>query len=726
MAHVFDLYIDESGNFQETEKARQDQGFASQLVGILAPSGQVTAAKAEGILATCYKNAGYSQLGKEVHGTNLAQGPGYDLAIKTLAEKVREKGWQPVRLVNQEGINYGDRETNYVNMVAELVLRIFQQKNLENYDQITLNLHYATVVIGKDKTKKPIFIQEESYRQELQRYLAFAAVRQGLANKFTQWKIGKCQYRSAKKERELQLCDLLSNASHNDYAKSGENTKKILQNAFKPYDYSMVAYLVLEQCDLFQQNGSLGLAIRTLAERLVQEDRGGNVRAGASIKLGLILDKLAAWTAIERNNQLTSLINWIEQIINLQRSLDLGCQLVQWLQTEIYQPLVTRLEDKEQTLDWFNYALHFWALTAYNHQGNLIAGRREANQLEKLIPSLAGQWEYVTLLMKGLVAEGVHRIDCLEYNQTATKMELVANYYREVSSLFTVAFPDIFPETVRSHSRGEALGTWLQAEIYAGAIEPYRLNKARELSNICLEEFTTPGDKARQYQYRCHLETLAGDFATAREYLAKSLGMEKINHSEIAQEINKLEGIPQGFALLHWLRLGTTAYLDNNLAEWSEFLKAFQQAKLQHNSWCQGKELDDYPTHGILRRMTLIEAIEGKATIAALGRLRNLAPISQEKLILALIQCAAYAEVAGFLWQSNNGTARKILDSQECDCLGLKQLLEILNRKSGNLFPQVEQLTQSWLTIVGEILNNQIDDTEVKSRFLKLAREISY
>lgn len=726
MTHVFDLYIDESGSFQETAKARKAQGFASQLVGILTPQGQLTAAKAESILEIGYRNAGYSQLGKEVHGTNLNPGEEYDRLIITLIEKISEKGWQPVRLVNKEDINYGDRVNNYVNMVAELALRIFQRKSLETSDKITLNLYYAIVFLGEDKNKKPIFIKPKEYRNQLEYHLAFAAVRQGLADKYTRWKIGQCKPRSAKKERELQLCDLLSNASHNDYTKCREETKVVLQNAFKPYDYSMVAYLALEQCDLFLQNGSLGLAIRTLAERLNQEDEGENIRESASERLEIIISKLASCTATERNNQLTLLINWLEQIINLQRSLDLGSQLVIWLQIEIYQPLETKLKDKKNTLDWFNYALHFWTLTDCNHQGNLIAARKEVNELDSLITALAGKWEYVTLLMKGLVAEGVHRTDCLEYDETATKMELVANYYREVSSLFTVAFPDVFPEQIRSQLRGEALGTWLQAEIYAGATEPTRLNKARELSNACIAEFITSGDKAIQYQYRCHLETLAGDFKQARKYLAKSFAIEDNSHSAISQHIKTLEGFAQGFALLHWLRLATIAYLDSNNTEWSEFVRAFKKAKLQYNSWCQGQQYNSYPVHGILRRVALIEAIEGRFNIATLGSLRNLAPIEKEELVLGLIQCAAYVEVASFWWENNVSMARKILDCQEGDRLGLKQLLEVLASKSSDLFPQVDRLTKSWLTIIDDTLNNKFEKAEVKSKLLKLGRQISY
>jgi hypothetical protein len=726
MAHIFDLYIDESGGFQETQNSTNNQGFASQLVGILAPQGQLTSAKAEGILETCYRNAGYSQLGKEVHGTKLSPGTGFDRLIATLAEKITERGWQPVRLVNQEGINYGDRTANYVNMVAELVLRIFQQKSLEGCSQIMIDLHYATVYLGSNSQGNPNYLDEEFYRHELEYYLAFAAVRQGLADKYSRWKIGKYRYRSAKKERELQLCDLLSNASHNDYNKCGEEAKNILQNAFKPCEYSMIAYLVLEQCDLFIQNGSLGLAIRTIAERLIQEDKGGDVREGALLRLESILDKLAVWTTTATNTQLILLTNWLELIINVQRSLDLGSQLVRWLRIQVYEPLVARLGDKKYTLDWFNYTLHFWALTACNHQGNLIAGREEADRLEKLISALAGQWEYVTLLMEGLVAEGVHRIDCWEYDVVATKMKLVADYYREVSSLFSVAFPDVFPEKIRSELRGKALGTWLQAEIYAGATRSTRLNKARELSDLCLVEFTTPGDKARQYQYRCHLETLAGNFAIAREYLAKNFELEDNSHNALARYITTLEDFYQGFALLHWLRLGTIAYLDNNHSEWQEFSIALKQFKLSNNLWCKGQQSTHYPTHGILRRIALIDAIEGKQDFVALGTLRNLTSIERGNLVLGLIQCAAYAEVASFCWENNNTMARKILDCQEPDRLGLQQLLEILTNKSRNLFPKVEQLTLSWLKIIGEILTTNLDRAEVSKNLLKMGREVSY
>ena len=239
---------------------------------------------------------------------------------------------------------------------------------------------------------------------------------------------------------------------------------------------------------------------------------------------------------------------------------------------------------------------------------------------------------------------------------------------------------------------------------------------------MCIEEFTTPGDKAIQHQYRCQLETIAGNFATARDYLAKSINSADSSHDAIADSIFNLADFPQGFALLHWLRLGTISYsTDNN--EWTEFAKALKQSKLLNNPWCMGQQSNNYPTHGILRRVALIELIQGERNVAAIGRLRNLNPIEQGNFILCIIQCAAYAEAAAWLWDSNNSLAKKTLSCKDKERLGLQQLLEILADKSEDLFPQVYQLTQSWLEVVKEVLAN---DTKVKDKLLKLGKQVSY
>lgn len=322
--------------------------------------------------------------------------------------------------------------------------------------------------------------------------------------------------------------------------------------------------------------------------------------------------------------------------------------------------------------------------------------------------------------MKGLVADAVHRTACLEYDTVAVQMKLVADYYTHAAGVFTDTLPEVFFQPIRARLKGKALETWLQSEIYASASEPGRLPKARGLSALCIEEFTSPEDKAVQYQYRCQLETIAHDFLTARKDLAKSLDIEDNSHHAIALQILNLDGCTQGYALLHWLRLGTIAYLSGNNAEWVEFIAALLQQKLLNSSWCRGKSRT-YPTHGILRRVALIESIQGKTDMTTLNKLRKLQPLERNSFIFVIIQCAAHAETAAFLWNDSKLKTGDRLGLQQLT--HLLELLRLLEKRSGDMFPQVYRLTQSWLKVVKEIL---ADDTNAKGKLLKLGMQIGY
>ena len=204
------------------------------------------------------------------------------------------------------------------------------------------------------------------------------------------------------------------------------------------------------------------------------------MRTPARERLGEVLARLAGLGAPARDAQLAIPASWLEQVIEQQRSLEVGRRLARWLLTEAEPPLRRAVTASEQpSLDWFAYALHTWALTACNHLGDLRDARRETEFMERLLPSLAGRWEHATLLMRGLVAQAVHQTDCFDHAAASARMTVVAGYYGQLGELFHAALPAVFPERVRSDLHGRALGTWLQSEILAGLREPARLEAAR-------------------------------------------------------------------------------------------------------------------------------------------------------------------------------------------------------------------------------------------------------
>src|SRR5262249_9646911 len=137
-------------------------------------------------------------------------------------------------------------------------------------------------------------------------------------------------------------------------------------------------------------------------------------------------------------------------------------------------------------------------------------------------------------------------------------------------------------------------------------------------------EFPAEAEKRRQYQYRCQIETAAGDWAEARRYLALALGAEGTGHAALCDAVRRQGEVApfvQGFALLHWLRLGATALLAG-AAEGGDFLKAAAGGVLDW-PWCKGEAGADYPAPGVLRRVAVVRAARGEPgpTLAALRRL---------------------------------------------------------------------------------------------------------
>ena len=722
MTTEFDLFIDESGNFSENPITRDRQSFDNQLVGILVEAGRLNEGNAEQILTNCYQKANYGTLPQTVHGKRLKPGSSYNKLIDSLISQINQLHLQPVRLTNEERVNYGNPSSNYVNMLAELALRIYHQESKQRDGKIKINFYCASVLISGTR-----LISNDEYRRSLKTYMAFAAVRLGWTKEISDWKIGKLTRLDARQERRLQICDLLSNASHNQFDKCGERVTKRLKRAFEPYNRTLIVHLFFEKLDLLNEQSFYGAAIQAIAEKAIETANDQATLANIYARLDDLIDILANLPVKNRDIHLNILMVWVEQIVSLERSLELGDTVISWLKKNLSLPLKDKLGEQQKSLSWFEYSLHSWQLRVCNHRGNLYAARTEVKAMEKLIPDLAPQWERVSLMMNGLISHAVHYSDCWEYYEASKSMLSVFKYYHNISSLFVDALPKIFPEKIYSQTEAKALGTWLQNEIHASVFLPHRIALARNISDVCIFQFANPQDKKRQYQYRAQLETVAGEYCSARKFLAKSLDAENNTHQAIATSILALDTVARGFALLHWLRLGTSAYLGNEWDEWSEFSSVLQKSRLLNTSWCQGNEFDryEYPTIGILRRVALINVIWNRPN-SSFGRLRNINPIAQKNIVFGAVQIATYAEVAALQWQTKLSQAQLLLDCSRKERLGLRQLIDLLAAKSKDTFPRFWNLTQIWSKSIEEILQEQISETETRDKLLKIAESVNY
>jgi hypothetical protein len=354
--------------------------------------------------------------------------------------------------------------------------------------------------------------------------------------------------------------------------------------------------------------------------------------------------------------------------------------------------------------------------------------------LASLGRSLARQWERAPILFDGLIAQAVHLTDAFEFDRVSNDMRLVARSLETQSDLFSNYHEGKFPDPIKFDLRAKAIGTLLQAEMLKGFADAERLQETRRLSDAAIAEFTDPKDEARQFQYRCHLETLAGDFPSAQRYLIGSIRNAQteeadISHAAIAGLLTQGIDDPhwlQAFTVSHWLRLGARICL-NNEAERGKFLSAYDRCDL-FKVFTQSGAPSDFPIHNILRFLAVVEASRQNFGLAfvALERLHDLDQIGKSEFVMALILCAAQAEVAALLWGSDSAAARALLDGDGEGLAGLKQIVRRL--RSGRIahFPRLAEVIDAWALTIDRLANNEVSTAQAKAELIDFGRIVRY
>lgn len=769
----YDLYLDESGDFKEASELEVErlssQNVPSQLAGLLVPR-DTNDEGARAVTMKANKQAGFP-LGKVIHATEIIKRSfsRYLSLTDAIIKGVQAHAeWQPVRLVNLEKVPYYDRATTYPNLVAELTLRTFHQK-LKEYPNAKICIR---LIDPNYEIQEPVehFLSPYEYAKRIFEYLGFASVRYGLARERRSWRFDGIVQREYRNTPAIQICDVISHASSDkfDRIRTQKPLIEMLKRRFGDYDFTLTLRELFDRVDELIKEYSLGMALMILVEALVHAPHvtrpDKEFAAKLQERLSYIIERLGRMDYRGRDPQLALLIGWLDQIVGQQRLLDKGYEIAHWLLHNVETPLRNELSLRrdEATLDWFAYSLRRWAVTACNHKGVLLPAQVEVEAMKALQPSVAKQWERIPLVMDGLIAQAVHYTDCFEFDEASRLMHFVSESLKTQSNRFHELMPNEFPEKLRFDLRARSLGTLVQSEIFAGATDPDRLKNGRQVSDGAIAEFTSFSDRARQYQYRCHLETVARDFATARRYLVKSLERtdgepSNYSHNRIAELIRDFSVDPEWkaeFTLLHWLRIGAYASLEVHErhgrspvpegtvegnrgvtesqqamieSELDQFLAALDSSEQLDSDACQGR-LPDYPAHSIMRFVAVINAARGNRdeSLQALQHLQALDPISKGQLVLAMILLAAQTEVAALIWEGREAEGHALLDQNNPPVLGLRQLLQQIETKHNSALASISKLDHYWLRTIRHLVENKPPANETKMALLKLAGTIVY
>lgn len=722
----YQLYLDESGDFLATSDdateraAAKNKGAVSQIAGVLATDHVLSRERAVEILRTAHHAIGRDYVG-EFHCKDISSRSEVEGILKCVLTDLQANDIQPVRLVNKESVSYGSRLEIYVNLVAELLVRVFRRLEVRHPGRkISIEVHAAAVKLGDGPEGKPILIDSTEYGRRIKEYMTRIGVQRGFASSLALWEFSgeKVRMRSGKNDPEMQVCDCISHLSYKNFNRLGSETKQLFVNAFGKFDFTLIMRDFADRIEEFRSMGETGSALR----ELVMEAAKPKKHSTLDTVLEILVEDLCLLHSSWRNLHLSQLVSWLELTIEQDRRLDAGRTACEWILECLLPALAGRLEEFSNEIDWFEYALSRWMLAATNHQGDLTASERSYQRMERLVPVLAGRWEYAALLMGGMTVQSVHLSDRQDHEEASDKAGHVDAYYFNLSHLFADAYP-IFPDEVRSDGRGKALGTRMQAEMLLGLFDPSHFRTAREYSEAAITEFAGASDRNRQYQYRCQLETYAGDHAAAKRFLARALRIsETAGHGEIAERIGE-----SGFGLLHWIRLGVGECLVSSSAG-EEFKKAWEKVgRANAAKWLKAEHEDfaRYPAHGILRQAAILSAHSGQADIAQrhLDTLRRIAIVKGTISILPLIYFAAVMSVAALLHQTHRPVGDSLLGQRQKMKGGL---IDDIERYSAAIpddgFSKLKTTVESMLEDVNAVLNG----SATASRLSAAAARIGY
>ena len=690
----YTLFIDESGQFGETalknERKNQHEQPSSQICGVLIPGSfekkQRGADLPNALLALFPK-------GGQLHATDISYEERADL-VKKVVQQSKISGWRLVRLVNNSGIGEGEVIQTYTRMVAEMIVCIYQKLREEvPQEKPLIHLTYAQVLLGKrihgrdyyfsrnEVTQElrhqgtPIMIPILEYKEAITRELQID-LRHGLgmSEQEVAQVFGEVNEESARIHPALQLSDLVSNCSYKrgralrDYPK----LRQKLLNTLEPYDFELHPLKVQYLAEELANHRALGQAIFVLVSHLNSDQLNAQAKTRLTEVLEELIEDLAQEHTEELASDLQALIDAIEDLVQRERDASEAELMIKALLEQVLSPLETKLTQRwgHSDLNWFKYRVLNLALVNANHSGNLKLAQTRAQALIDLRPLINNRWEDIPTIMHSQLNIAVYYADRLLFSEAVQYAEEVCGFYQDFSSLLG-AFrgQSLLADQLKIKNHMAALGTTLTLERYLCLEKQSQyetiddlVERGRELAEQALVLSDTKEDEMRLWQQYAHLEAIAGHLDSAWQKLFLGIGGQTQDFS-LSQHHLFIEQLGQHsdqsiqFPMFHTLRLILISYqsgfslvdLDSLFDELSTlFVKRFQKL-------LEGFR-DDYPSHGLLRLWSVLNALKGNEAIA-IGALRVLDRVikaQKSSVSLALISVCAQAENAVYLAQQGS------------------------------------------------------------------------
>ena len=585
----FELWIDESGDFKDDDIKKQRGLTPSCVGGALVEKG----ALGGNVLRRWYP--------EEVHCCN-------DLEPEEQIEYFKQiqqiKKLRNFIIVNDEAIKFTDDKDLYLFILSEGIIKVMKRLKAQ-YGQIHLTLVIATRVKGYVEKTYQEFLEDEKNIdiENLRTHLRISGYRDGGIRE-EEWNIiaGK-----PKDNERLQVADIICNT----YLKRKtalRSYSSVLSPCFNDPDKTWEFSLVGNKGEsIFYDNMSKGEIGEAVLGLCTEEGKG------IETILNSIRERFASFEVNLLKLHIDYMISKIQLYIN-DRASDKDFNKCISLISNIknyFVPLLVEAEreDLQELIDDFEFDLDFLLITVYTHMGNYRNTQQLIEKCEEKIAKMKHSWSNVEKILKFQNRKLVHLINCFDFKAAEEEIQNNLPKYKEISELMGI----VMEENVGYEEYAKYLGTSVQVEHALIRQHKSKYEKAVELSECSIKNFSTESDKKRQCQYRALLEMDYGNYDIALSYIEQVLDSSgSVNLKEFIQNGNV--GSQNVYIWSHIIRLIAEGFL----GEWEDSDALFDLI----NKYNIIKELeknkkDEHPYEIIMWKYATCWAKKGRENIKA-------------------------------------------------------------------------------------------------------------
>lgn len=496
MAKVaFDLYLDESGSFND-EYVDQSKPTETSLVGgLLVPAGMMT------------DQYSLSLLPAPVHCRD-----GYKKEYLDVLETLKKKKARYVIFENKERLKVINGDITYLNIISEGLVKLFRDLSSENHNNVSVKVVIAT---RKAMNAASGIINYKQYTDRLKEKILLAMGRNHVVG---------CTYavefKDARYYKQLDFADIICNTWLTK-KRNRKFTAEEQDRIVKIYGDQLV-YPVFED------------AITSYVNQLILEGHYGE-----AIYQICSLQKLIGFTPLR--NKLIKVLSssadyeqelWFKHISLL---IDMHCRMKQYMEgislAENYiKYFLEPMKELEgiRGLDFWRFDTEYYLLTMYDHIGNPVKCQQYHNSCTENIACVNRSWEHIDYYFGFCIRELNVMMGRFQFGEVLEKSRELVNVFTEAKDLFGVIKTyNRTEQPVRSELLGKVYGVQVEVMINLLNQKPELFDEAIAASDQAIQEFTEQRDLSRQYQWRCLLLVCAGKPAEALEWLLKAQELEE-------------------------------------------------------------------------------------------------------------------------------------------------------------------------------------------------------